>query len=373
MKYCKTCLMPDTRPGIKFSENDVCQACVNYKKQDETDWNQRWKELEDLCKQYRGSNGKNYDCAIAVSGGKDSHYQVYIMKEKLKMNPVLLSVGNIDWTETGRKNLENLSETFGCDIIIHNPNRKIAKRMFKKAFEKIGSPSWYLDALIYAFPVKMAMKLGIKLLVYGEDVNYTYGGKYDTETPSALLQSKNDVVKPLWNEWLDDEITEQDLESARQPDPDEIKNAELNPIYLSYFVPWNSHHNYEVAKLWGFQHLAHEYQRESSIDIYDQIDSLSYLLNPFMKYLKFGHAYATDIASRWIRYGLKTRNEMIPIVEKYDKVLDQGVVEKFCQFTNMSTHEFWKILDNWYNPELFERDSDGIWHPKFKVGTGLIQ
>ena len=245
--------------------------------------------------------------------------------------------------------------------------------MFRKALEEIGSPSWYLDALIYAFPVKMAMKLGIKLLVYGEDVNYTYGGKYDTETPSALLQSKNDVVKPLWNEWLDDEITEQDLESARQPDPDEIKNAELNPIYLSYFVPWNSHHNYEVAKLWGFQHLAHEYQRESSIDIYDQIDSLSYLLNPFMKYLKFGHAYATDIASRWIRYGLKTRNEMIPIVEKYDKVLDQGVVEKFCQFTNMSTHEFWKILDNWYNPELFERDSDGIWHPKFKVGTGLIQ
>ena len=66
--------MPDTRPGIKFSENDVCQACVNYKKQDETDWNQRWKELEDLCKKYRGSNGKNYDCAIAVSGGKDSHY-----------------------------------------------------------------------------------------------------------------------------------------------------------------------------------------------------------------------------------------------------------------------------------------------------------
>ena len=289
------------------------------------------------------------------------------------MNPVLLSVGNIDWTETGRKNLDNLSEAFGCDIIQFHPNRKIAKKMFRKAFEKIGSPSWYLDALIYAFPVKMAMKLGIKLLVYGEDVNYTYGGKYDTETPSALLQSKNDVVKPLWNEWLDDEITEQDLESARQPDPDEIKNAELNPIYLSYFVPWNSHHNYEVAKKWGFKHLEHEHKREGTIENYNQIDSLGYLINQYLKYPKYGHASATEMASRWIRTGLVKREEMVEYVKKYDKNLDQEIVTQFCNFTKMSPREFWKIMDKWYNSDFFEQDREGVWHPKFKVGIGLVK
>ena len=35
--------------------------------------------------------------------------------------------------------------------------------------------------------------------------------------------------------------------------------------------------------------------------------------------------------------------------------------------------EFYEILDKWYNPELFEKDSYGVWHPKFKVGTGLIK
>ena len=55
---------------------------------------------------------------------------------------------------------------------------------------------------------------------------------------------------------------------------DECKDAELNPIYLSYFVPWNSHHNYEVAKRWGFHHLGHEYEREGFIENYDQIDSI---------------------------------------------------------------------------------------------------
>jgi hypothetical protein len=154
---------------------------------------------------------------------------------------------------------------------------------------------------------------------------------------------------------------------------EECKKFGLEPMYLSYFVPWNSVHNYQVAKKWGFKHLNHEYTREGSIDDYDQIDSLSYMLNPYLKYLKFGHSVATDNASRWIRYGLKTREEMISTVEEKDRILDQGIIEKFCKFTGMSKVEFWKVMDKWYNKELFEQDKDGIWHPKFKVGKGLIK
>ena len=35
-------------------------------------------------------NGDEPDCAIAVSGGKDSHFQVHVMKEKM---------GNYHWKE----------------------------------------------------------------------------------------------------------------------------------------------------------------------------------------------------------------------------------------------------------------------------------
>ena len=374
LKYCKKCLMPDTRPGLTFNKDGICAACINYEKQKNTDWNQRWKELEELCEKYRGTNGKGYDCAIAISGGKDSHFQTYILKEKMKMNPLLLAVGNVDWTDTGRKNLANISDAFGCDVISFQPNFELARKIFRKAFEKLGSPTWYIDALIYAFPLRMCVKLGIKLLVYGEDVNYTYGGEFNEETPSALKQPYNDVVKPVWDIWFEDgDITEEELESARIPQLEEVQKVDLESIYLSYFVPWSSVHNYEVAKRWGFRHLGHEYQREGSIDNYDQIDSIPYLLNPYLKYLKFGHSIATDNGSRWIRYGLKTREEMIPIVEEIDGKLDQGIVDKFCEFTKISHVEFWRIMDKWYNQKLFEQDRDGVWHPKFKVGTGLIK
>lgn len=368
MKRCKKCLMPDTRPGITFIDG-VCVACINYEKQRATDWKKRWKELETLCDRYRGCNGNSYDCAIAVSGGKDSHFQVYVMKVLLKMNPVLLAVGNTDWTETGKRNIENISETFSCDIVQLNPNRNVSRIMSKKAFIELGSPTWYADALIYAYPYRMAMNLGTRLLVYGENVNYTYGGKFNEETPSAMMQPLNDVVKPvdlsLWTS--DGQVTVEELESARQPTFEECKKAELEPIYLSYFVPWDSHHNYEVAKRWGFRHLGHEYVREGTLEQYNQIDSIGYLLNQYLKYPKFGHASATEMASRWIRAGIKTREEMIPFVREKDRILDQGIVDRFCEGTQMSRREFWAVMDKWYNRDLFEQGRDGVWKEKFII------
>ena len=50
--------------------------------------------------------------------------------------------------------------------------------------------------------------------------------------------------------------------------------------------------------------------------------------------------------------------------------LDQGIVDKFCEFTKMSQHEFWMIMDKWYNKDLFSQDNHGVWNPNFKVGQG---
>ena len=36
MKYCKKCLMPDTRPGLTFDNDGTCAACVNFEKQKDT-------------------------------------------------------------------------------------------------------------------------------------------------------------------------------------------------------------------------------------------------------------------------------------------------------------------------------------------------
>lgn len=368
IEFCKKCVMPNTRPGITFDENGVCEACNNYIKKKETDWNARFEELKNLCDKYRGCNGDGYDCAIAVSGGKDSTFQVYVMKELMHMNPLLISIDNWSWTETGRENKANISEAFGCDILTFSLNKKVGKKMLLKGLQLLGSPTWYVDAAIYAVPVKLCMKMGLKLLVYGENVNYEYGGTQKEETYSAKGIFGNDVVKPIdWELWLEDGITMKDLDCIKHPTLDEMEQADLEPIYLSYFVEWDSYHNYEVALRHGFRHMDHEWQREGTIENYNQIDSPAYLINQWFKYPKYGHSSTVEMTSRYIRAGRMSRDEAIKLVNERDYKLDQKILEDYCNFVGITIKEFWLLADKWYNRDLFEQDRFGVWKQMFEI------
>jgi len=367
MKYCKKCVMPDTRPGIEFNEEGICSACVAAEKQKTTDWAQRMKELEELCDKYRGMNGDSWDCAIAVSGGKDSHYQVYIMKEVMKMNPILFSVeDNFPMTEAGKHNIRNISEEFGCNIISLKPDIKTQKKLMRKTFEEYGKPTWFIDRLIYTYPLHMAKKFNTPLLVYGEDVSYTYGGANAVETYSAKNQIYNGVASEIPLEvLLSTGVSEKDLSLTIPPTKEEIDT--LEPIYLSYFLPWNSYNNYVFAKSRGFKDLTHEWDRTHHIENFDQIDSRAYLVHSWLKYPKFGHASATDYAARLIRYGLLTREEAVKLINERDGKLDPKCVDDFCDFLGYSKTEFWKIIDKLYNKDLFTKNKYGEWVLKEKL------
>lgn len=368
MNFCKKCVMPDTRPGIKLNEDGICSACQSFERRKDIDWDKRFRELEAICDKYRGMNGNSFDCAIAVSGGKDSHYQVYLMKEVMKMNPILFSVeDNFEMTEAGKHNIKNISEEFGCPIISLKPDRKAQKKLMRYTFETYGKPTWFIDRLIYTFPMQMALKFNTPLLVYGENVSYEYGGADYEETYSARNQLSNGVASDIdINELLRIEgITEQVFEMTKAPSIDELNR--LDPIYVSYFIPWNSYSNYLLAKRRGFRDLTHEWDRTHHIENFDQIDSRAYLVHSWLKYPKFGHASATDYAARFVRYGLLTRDEAKELVRKHDHALDPKSVSDFINFLGYTESEFWKIIDKFYNKELFEKDIYGQWKLKSPV------
>ena len=365
MKYCKRCTMPDTRPGITFDEEGICSACRHYEHRSLVDWKAREKEFAALCDKYRGCNGPGgYDCAVAVSGGKDSHYQVYMLKEVYHMNPILFSVeDNFPMTDAGIHNLKNISEEFGCTIISCKPNIKVQKKLMRHFFEKYGKPTWYLDRLIYTYPLHMALKFNTMLLCYGENVSFEYGGNADEETYSARDQIENGVAvgMPL-EDLLIDGSTEKDLSLVMAPSKEDL--ARLDPFYMSYFFPWNSYYNYQLAKRHGFHDLTHEWDRKHHAENFDQIDSRAYLVHSWLKYPKFGHAAATDYTARYIRYGMMTREEAIPIIRERDGELDPLCVRDFCAFTGYTETEFWKVIDSFYNRDLFYQDETGKWRLK---------
>lgn len=362
MKYCTKCVMPDTRPGIKFNEEGVCSACQAFEQRKNIDWEKRWTEFQQLCDKYRGMNGDGYDCAIAVSGGKDSHYQVYLMKNVMHMNPILFSVeDNFPMTDAGIHNIQNLSQEFGCNIVSLKPDRRTQKKLMRYMFETYGKPTWYIDRLIYTYPLIMADKFNTLLLVYGENVSHEYGGVSDDETYSAREQLNNGVAAPVSDEELISKagVSAKDLSLTKAPGKTVLDR--LDPIYLSYFIPWNSVANYEFAKKHGFHDLTHEWKRTERVEDYDQIDSRAYSVHSWLKYPKFGHANATDYAARFVRYGMMTRDEAVRLVREHDHAIDPLSVRDFCEFCGYSDTEFWAVIDRLYNQDIFEKDILGRW------------
>lgn len=366
MRYCKRCVMPDTRPYIKFDEEGICYPCRAAEKIRQTDWQKRWEELEELADKYRGINGNYYDCIIAASAGKDSYYQTYVMKEKLGMNPLLVMVDNFSWTETGRQNWNNLLREFGVDAHVMSLSPKVCKNLFRKALERLGAPTWYFDRAIYAYPYRIATKLMIPLVIYGEDTNYLYGGPNAEESPSAMKQITNDVVKPVpWDVWLDEEISMKQVNPAVFPTMEEMEEAQLNPIFLSYYMPWSGYKNMEFARTRGFKTLddTKEWKREGFLEQYDQIDTVGYLTHTWLKFPKFGHQRVTEVASLWIREGRMTRDEAVHLVNEEDYKLDRRMLEDFLNFIAYEERDFWKIVDRFANKELVEK-SGGVWRLK---------
>ena len=209
----------------------------------------------------------------------------------------------------------------------------------------------------------MAVKFNTPLLVYGENVSYEYGGVNFIETYSAKEQVNNGVGSGISrNELLEIGVDEKNLNFFDPPQKEDLDK--LDPIYLSYFLEWNSFNNYEIAKKYGFHDLTHEWRRTHHIEQFDQVDSAAYLVHSWMKYPKFGHASATDYAARMIRYGILTRDDAIKLVKKHDHDLDPRCVREFCQFFGYSEKEFWKIIDSHYNKNIFEEVNEGVWKLK---------
>ena len=372
MKRCKKCLMANTKPGLILDDQGICQACRHYAMRASRDYNQRFEDLRTLTGKFKRTDGY-YDCLMAVSSGKDSHFQVYVMKELLGMNPLLVSASDpFTKTKAGQHNLNNITESFGCDMIVLNLNPALVRKMVRIAFEELGSPTWPIDRAIYTFPIRMAINMKIPLVIYGENVSYEYGGVLQQETYSAKDQINNDVAKKVdFSLWTEHGISQREMNMLFYPSAEEIAAAELEPIYLSYFIPWDGYRNYQIAKQYGFRDLTHEWHREGYIEDYDQIDSIAYLMNVWMKYPKFGFARVTDVVGYWIRSGKISREQGASLIKTHDHKLDQRVLDDFLKFTGYSDKELWDRVEKFWNRNLFSKES-GTWVPKSVIEESLL-
>jgi len=49
MKYCKKCVLPDTKPGLNFDSDGICSACRFAVIKKSINWEERTIKLKEIC------------------------------------------------------------------------------------------------------------------------------------------------------------------------------------------------------------------------------------------------------------------------------------------------------------------------------------
>jgi N-acetyl sugar amidotransferase len=364
-------LYPETKPDLTFNEVGICSACIAAEeKYKGINWEQRAKEFHEIIDFYKLPEGeRGYDCIVPVSGGKDSTYQAYFMKYKCGLNPLCVCFETTAVTELGRHNLDNIS-AMGIDVIHFKKNSDVYKKMVIEGFKRVGDEMWPNHIGIFTVPVYFAVKLGIKLIIWGENPQQEYGGPTLDSVKNNMLNRKwlEEFGGLLGNRIQDmigvDGITEEELTPYFYPSDEDIEKVGVTGVFLGSYFFWDARKQLEVIKAFGFK-VKEDGNIEGTYTNYENLDEKLVGLHDYLKYVKYGFGRATDHACIDIRNGRLTRNEALALVKQFDGKYPYYAVHEFITYSGLSKEEIDKVIDSYTNPFIFVQNEDGTFQKDY--------
>ena len=362
MRYCRYCVYPGSSAApLAFDENGSCSGCRTAGQRQAIDWTARKQRFEQLIERYRSKDGSNYDCIIPVSGGKDSYFQIHIIKMVYGLNPLLVTYHGNNYSPTGMKNLINMREVFGADHIFFTPSIEVLKAMNRLGMRMMGDMNWHAHAGIFTYPIRVAVQINVPLMIWGEHGFMDLGG----------MHSYNDMVEFTYRfrhehglrgfEWSDfveasqrynEKLTMQNLLQWIYPTDKEIDRVGVRGIYISNYFKWDANeHGPMVVDKYGFKEaeepFERTYRRMSNLD-----DMHENGIHDYMKFVKFGYGRATDHVCKDIRAGLMRREDGVRIIRERDHIKPKDL-RRWLDYVGWSEEEFDRVADSFRDPRVW--------------------
>jgi len=365
VRYCKKCLFPETKPDLHFNDEGICSACIAADSKDEgIDWGQREEDFKTIIDQFRLKNDEvGYDCLIPVSGGKDSTYQAYFMKEVCGMNPLCVCFETTRVTELGQRNLDNISK-MGIDVIHFKKNHNVYRSMVKEGFIRVGDEMWPNHIGIFTIPINIATKFKIPLIIWGENPQQEYGGPLESIEKNKLTRRWLEEFGGLLGNRIQDMIgvdslTAKDLTPYFYPSDKELEATGITSLFLGHYFFWDARKQLEVVMQHGFE-VKDDGPVEGTYTNYENLDEEMHGLHDYLKFVKYGFGRATDHACIDIRNKRLTRDEGLNLIKKYDGKYPYLSINAFIDYSGMTKQEIDDVLDSYTSPVLFKMNDEGV-------------
>jgi N-acetyl sugar amidotransferase len=365
--YCKKCLYPSVAVNILLDQQGVCGAChfqAQVEKLTKNDWDKRRAKLEMIISDSKGKSQSGYDCVVPVSGGKDSYFQTHIALE-LGLRPLLVTYHGNNYLPEGLRNLERMREVFQVDHMILGPSVKNLKALNLAGFRLVGDMNWHAHAGIKTFPMQIAVRLGIPLVLWGE-VTWSIAGMFDLEdyvTFSKRTVFEHDMRGVTLKDMCGDgsEISPEEFPWLVMPSDSEFERAGTIGIYIGNFFPWDPiRHTQLVTGKYGFESAKVPFERTyrtmSNLD-----DMHENGIHDYLKFIKFGYGRATDHASKDIRSGDMSREKGIEHVRNLDHVIPTVDLARWLEYVNISAREFHLTAEKFRDPRVWWIEGGAWW------------
>ena len=375
MRYCARCTFPENaRPTIIFDEEGVCSGCRVVESKQRLDWDSREKMFRELVAEYKAKareKGQPYDCIIPVSGGKDSHYQVYLATQVYGLRPLLVTYNHGFNTRLGLRNLRNLVRSFNCDLLRVSSGLDTARRLSRYMLRRCGDVTWHYHAGIFTVPFQVAVEKRIPLILWGDHARSELTGQFRLEDMPEFTNWCRQQYDMRGIE-IDDIVADPESGLERHelapftfPDMDLMDEIGVRGVYMGVYIRWDALQTTKMLmKDWGF--AVHPGPREKTFNLYHKIDDHANEVHDYLKYLKFGYGRATDHTAEEIRAGRMTREEGIALVQRYDAVRPSSL-DLYLDFLGISEEEFEAAIEDQRDPEVWEKGPDGRWRARHAI------
>jgi N-acetyl sugar amidotransferase len=344
LERCKKCTLPITWETLYFDKDGVCNICHNWdKKQKVINWSEREKQLLEIFEEAK-SRHLNYDCIVPFSGGKDSTFTLWAIVRRYGLKPLVVSYDHCFYRP---KTLDNRTRTFrklGVDVITFTPNWHIVKKLMRESFIRKGDFCWHCHAGVFAYPMQIAIKFKIPLIIWGEG-----GGEYEGYFKFEDLEETDEwkfnrrIILGMRAEDMAGFIGVdlRELSPYIYPPREEIEKAGVKSIPLGKFIPWDVKKHVEINKReigWQEDEIESAYPGPT----YEKIECMFTGVRDYIKYLKRGFSRMTHLTTLDIRHGRMTREEAMKLIKMYEGKKPRSL-QVFLDYLGMTEKQFNEI------------------------------
>lgn len=334
IKRCKACILPMNFPGISLDANGVCALCANHKSSPAPIGS------DVLKNKILSAAGKDYDCVVPLSGGKDSSYVLYYAVKKIGLRVLAVNYNSGFQSAQATDNVVNACEKLKVPLKVFDADFNLRKSLVRQVFRfgaLTGIPTGVCgncENAIRSYALRAAREAGVRTILMGD----SEAEKISIPIPTGLggllrrVNSKNfaGVIKTLSAYYVTASRERKYMGISTKEAfqlsmaPIEFPENDIQVLHFFDFVPWETMNKKDLLeKELGWKAAGSQIAR---------FDCYLHPLDNFAFLKQLGISKDGIIYANLVREGVMTRDQALEQELNIQKTIKEDCLEFARQF-----------------------------------------